>query len=60
MILIAHPVYIYKVFDILYMWLVAIWLQLNTVIACIWAKCVTAWNAYETNMTLLRWGITLE
>ena len=42
------------------MWLVAIWLQLNTGIACYWAPCFTVWNTYETNMTWLMRGITLE
>ena len=30
----TSSLYILKVFDILYMWSMAIWLQLNTVIAC--------------------------
>jgi hypothetical protein len=42
------------------MWLLAIWLQLNTVMACHWALFVTVWNSYQTTMTWLRWGITLE
>ena len=42
------------------MWLVAIWVQLNTVIAYHWALFVTVWSTYQTSMTWLRCGTTLE
>ena len=42
------------------MWLVAIRLQLNTVVACHWAPFFIVWNTSETNMTWLKQGITLE